>query len=91
MCRSVVFRLPLLITLALTAACDRGNTPQAEKAAPQVTVITVKPQSVVIKTLLPGRTAPTLIAEVRPQVTGIVESRTFNEGAEVKAAARYTS
>ena len=85
MCRSVVFRLPLLITLALTAACDRGNTPQAEKAAPQVTVITVKPQSVVIKTLLPGRTAPTLIAEVRPQVTGIVESRTFNEGAEVKA------
>ena len=48
-------------------------------------MITVKPQSVVIKTLLPGRTAPTLIAEVRPQVTGIVESRTFNEGAEVKA------
>ena len=50
-----------------------------------VTIITVKPQSVVIKTLLPGRTAPTLIAEVRPQVTGIIESRTFNEGAEVKA------
>ena len=85
MCRLVVFRLPLLITLALTVACDRGNTPQAEKTAPQVTVITVKPQSVVIKTLLPGRTAPMLIAEVRPQVTGIVESRTFNEGAEVKA------
>ena len=61
------------------------NTPPAEKAAPQVTVITVKPQSVVIKTLLPGRTAPTMIAEVRPQVTGIIESRTFNEGAEVKA------
>lgn len=85
MCRSVVFRLPLLVTLALTTACDRANTPPAEKAAPQVTVITVKPQSVVIKTLLSGRTAPTLIAEVRPQVTGIVESRTFNEGAEVKA------
>ncbi|HVG05296.1 MAG TPA: efflux RND transporter periplasmic adaptor subunit [Burkholderiaceae bacterium] len=85
MCRSVVFRLPFIATLALTAACDRANTPPAEKAAPQVTVITVKPQSVVIKTLLPGRTAPTMIAEVRPQVTGIIESRTFNEGAEVKA------
>ena len=85
MCRSLVLRLPLFIALALTAACDRAGPPPAEKKAPEVTVITVKPQSVVIKTLLPGRTAPTLIAEVRPQVTGIVESRTFNEGAEVKA------
>jgi membrane fusion protein (multidrug efflux system) len=85
MCRSLVLRLPLLIVFPLTAACDRGSAPPAEKAAPQVTVITVKPQSVVIKTLLPGRTAPAMIAEVRPQVTGIIESRTFNEGAEVKA------
>ena len=85
MCRSLVLRLPLLIVLPLTAACDRGSAPPAEKAAPQVTVITVKPQSVVIRTLLPGRTAPAMIAEVRPQVTGIIESRTFNEGAEVKA------
>ena len=38
-----------------------------------------------LKTLLPGRTAPTVIAEVRPQVTGIIQSRTFTEGAEVKA------
>ena len=58
MCRSVVFRLPLVITLALTAACDRANTPPAEKAAPQVTVITVKPQSVVIKTLFPVAQPP---------------------------------
>jgi len=85
MCRSLVFRLPFLITFALTAACDRASPPPAEKKAPEVTVIIVKPQSVVIKTLLPGRTAPTMIAEVRPQVTGIIESRTFNEGAEVKA------
>ena len=48
-------------------------------------MLTLKPQNVVIKTALPGRTAPTLIAEVRPQVTGIVQSRTFTEGAEVKA------
>ena len=48
-------------------------------------MLTVKPQSVVIKTVLPGRTAPTVIAEVRPQVTGIVQSRTYSEGAEVKA------
>jgi membrane fusion protein (multidrug efflux system) len=47
--------------------------------------MTVKPQRAVIRTVLPGRTSPTLIAEVRPQVTGLIQARTFTEGAEVKA------
>lgn len=85
MFRSHVFWLGVVSTVAITAACDRAKAPPAERPAPQVTVLTVKPQSVVIKTVLPGRTAPTVIAEVRPQVTGIVQSRTFTEGAEVKA------
>ena len=71
--------------MRLTAACDGAKAPPAERTAPEVTVLTVKAQSVAIKTVLPGRTAPTVIAEVRPQVTGIVKSRTFSEGAEVKA------
>jgi membrane fusion protein (multidrug efflux system) len=66
-------------------ACDGSKAPTGPQAPPQVTVQTIKPQSVVIKTALPGRTAPTVIAEVRPQVTGIVQSRSFTEGAEVKA------
>ncbi len=85
MFRSVVLRLVLIATISLALGCDRAKAPPANQAAPQVTVLTIKPQSVVIKTLLPGRTAPTLIAEVRPQVTGIVQARTFTEGAEVKA------
>jgi membrane fusion protein (multidrug efflux system) len=79
--------LPLIAVAiaALTAGCNKTAAPEPARAAPQVTVVTVKPQSVAIKTVLPGRTAPTLIAEVRPQVTGIIQSRTFTEGAEVKA------
>ena len=82
--RFVIFS-SLIAIIALTAACDGAKAPPVERAAPEVTVLTVKPQSVAIKTVLPGRTAPTVIAEVRPQVTGIVKSRTFSEGAEVKA------
>ena len=74
-----------MAAVALTVACEGAKAPPAAPPPPQVTVLTVKPQSVVIRTALPGRTAPTVIAEVRPQVTGIVQSRTFNEGAEVKA------
>ena len=85
--RPVVFWLGLIATVAITAACDSAKAPPAAPPPPQVTVMTVKPQNVVIRTVLPGRTAPTVIAEVRPQVTGIVQSRTFNEGAEVKAGA----
>jgi membrane fusion protein (multidrug efflux system) len=83
--RPVVFRLGVIAALALTAACDGAKAPPAAPPPPQVSVLTIAPQSVVIKTALPGRTTPTVIAEVRPQVTGIVQSRTFSEGAEVKA------
>ena len=85
--RSVAFRLGVIAVAVLTAACDSAKSPPAAPPAPQVTVVTIQPRSVVIRTVLPGRTAPTVIAEVRPQVTGIVQSRTFNEGAEVKAGA----
>jgi membrane fusion protein (multidrug efflux system) len=50
-------------------------------------VITVKPRSVALTTVLPGRTSATTLAEVRPQVTGIVQTRTFKEGGEVRAGA----
>jgi membrane fusion protein (multidrug efflux system) len=83
--RPVEFCLGVIAIVAITAACDGAKAPPAAPPPPQVTVLAVKPQSVVIRTALPGRTAPTMIAEVRPQVTGIVQSRTFNEGAEVKA------
>lgn len=54
-------------------------------AAPAVTVMTAQPESVPVVVELPGRTSPYLVAEVRPQVTGIVKERLFKEGSDVKA------
>ena len=48
-------------------------------------VITVAPQSIELTTELPGRTSPYRIAEIRPQVSGLIQKRLFVEGSEVKA------
>ena len=52
---------------------------------PSVSVVTVEPQNLTLSTQLPGRTAPLRIAEIRPQVNGLVQRRLFTEGSEVKA------
>ena len=78
-----------LAGLVLVAACSEDPTPGAPEggapAAPAVTVLTVQSAAVPLITELPGRTAPFRIAEVRPQVTGIVQRREFEEGSEVRA------
>ena len=51
----------------------------------EVGVVTIQPQQAEIVTELPGRTAPFRIAEVRPQVSGIILKRLFEEGGDVKA------
>ena len=48
-------------------------------------MVEVKPQRVAITTELPGRTSAYLVAEVRPQVGGIIQKRLFTEGSDVKA------
>lgn len=66
-----------------------GKTQAAVKAPqagpPEVGVVVVKPQRVSLTMELPGRTSPFLIAEVRPQVSGIIQKRIFAEGSDVKA------
>src|ERR1700723_4532930 len=52
---------------------------------PQVSVVTLKPQSVTLTRELPGRVSAYLVAEVRPQVSGVVKRRLFTEGGTVKA------
>lgn len=73
----------------LLAACDRpprqAASPAAAAPVPVVTVLKAQPESVPLVTELPGRTAARLIAEIRPQVTGIIKERPFEEGSEVKA------
>jgi membrane fusion protein (multidrug efflux system) len=70
----------------LLAAC--GKDPAGPPPPAEVSVVTLKPRPVAITDQLPGRTTAFRVAEVRPQVTGIVQKRLFSEGTEVKAGAQ---
>ncbi len=76
------------ITLALSA-CKSGEQAaaqeQAAQQAPVVNIETITPRKVMLDTELAGRTTAYTIAEVRPQVSGIIQKRLFEEGSEVKA------
>jgi membrane fusion protein, multidrug efflux system len=71
----------------LLAGCDQPSqaSANAQPAVPDVSIVTVKPQSRAIVRELPGRIAPTRVSEVRPRVSGIVVERLFRQGSEVKA------
>lgn len=75
----------VVLVAALLQGCDRKEKGAPPPSAPEVGVVTVEPQAVVLETELPGRTSPYRIAEIRPQVNGIVQKRLFTEGSLVKA------
>lgn len=76
----------VLTTTLLMSGCGRKQAAGPPPAGPpEVGVITIQPQKVAITTELPGRTSAFLIAEVRPQVNGIIQKRSFTEGSDVKA------
>jgi membrane fusion protein (multidrug efflux system) len=77
--------LGLLATASLVSACARQEAPQQGPGAVPVTVVTLAPQTVTLTRELPGRTSAFLVAEVRPQVSGIIKQRLFTEGGNVKA------
>lgn len=81
---SVIALLPLLLGACQPERTD-GPAPTATKAPAEVTVVTLQPEPVTLTRELPGRSTPYLVAEVRPQVTGIVRRRLFTEGAKVEA------
>lgn len=54
---------------------------------PEVGVIVIHPASTMLLAELPGRISASLVAEVRPQVTGIIQKRFFEEGANVEEGA----
>ncbi|RUP25647.1 MAG: efflux RND transporter periplasmic adaptor subunit [Curvibacter sp.] len=76
----------VLALSCLLSACGKppGGPPPAE-GTPVMGVLAVKAQAVSLNTELPGRTVPYLIADVRPQVNGIIKTRAFREGSDVKA------
>jgi len=73
----------LLVALFLSG-CDRGQE-SPPPPVPEVATVTVQPQQVMLATELPGRPSAYLVAEIRPQVSGLVQKRLFTEGSDVKA------
>ena len=75
----------LLATSTLTACSEQqAQQGQQQRQAPAVEIMTVAPQSVEISTQLPGRTSPYRVAQVRPQVSGVLLERKFEEGTYVE-------
>lgn len=75
----------LLIAVVLLSACRQENPKTIAPGPMEVDISTIKQQLVNLAVELPGRTAAYRIAEVRPQVGGIIKKRLFTEGSEVKA------
>ena len=75
----------LLIAVVLLSACRQENPKTIAPGPMEVGILTIKQKPVNLAVELPGRTAAYRIAEVRPQVGGIIKKRLFTEGSEVKA------
>jgi membrane fusion protein, multidrug efflux system len=82
----LTWAVTLLALTILLGGCGSGSGQQATPApVPEVATVTIEPQQVELTTELPGRTSPYLVAEIRPQVNGIIKKRLFREGSDVKA------
>jgi membrane fusion protein (multidrug efflux system) len=79
----VFFLFVLIALFSLVAGCKPKTASTSQ--GPEVAVVTIQPERVAITTELPGRTAPFLVAEIRPQVNGIIQKRLFTEGSEINA------
>ena len=88
--RSVASSAAAVLALIALTGCD-GKPSGAANAAPappppaQVTVVTLRHQAAPVTTVLPGRTTAFRVAEVRPQVGGVLRERLFTEGEEASA------
>ncbi|SES83076.1 efflux RND transporter periplasmic adaptor subunit [Pseudomonas graminis] len=70
---------------SLLSGCSKKEEAAPAPPPPQVGVVTLKTQAYTLTSELPGRTTAFRIAEVRPQVNGIILKRLFTEGGDVKA------
>lgn len=76
--------LTVMVLVALTIVAAGCKDKMGAPPPPEVAIVTLQPEKVTITTELPGRVSAYLVAEVRPQVSGIIKKRLFTEGADVK-------
>ena len=81
--RAYLSGVAALLTIS-ASGCSRAPAPAAP-SPPKVLVVAVRAQTVPLVTELPGRVVAFRVADVRPQVNGIIQKRLFTEGSEVKA------
>ena len=77
--------LCMLLSLMLLACEEGGKGAPGSSGPREVVIIKLEPRREVYTTALAGRIASFQVAEVRPQVGGIIQQRLFTEGADVKA------
>ena len=78
-CAGVVVTVAVILT-----ACNAKKGPPPPPPPVAVKVVTLAPHSVSLTTDLPGRTVPYRVADIRPQVSGVILKRMFVEGSDVK-------
>jgi membrane fusion protein (multidrug efflux system) len=77
----------LMIGLTTSGCGKKGAQAPPPSGPSEVSVITVQQQRVALTTELSGRVAASQTAEVRPQVSGIIQKQLYTEGTDVKAGA----
>ena len=75
----------LAVATAICSGCGASGQAGGTGQATEVGVVVVQPQKAAVTTQLPGRTVAFRIAQVRPQVSGIIKRRLYTEGALVEA------
>lgn len=71
-----------MLSVTMFSGCDKPKQ-AITPPPPEVVTFAVQPQKIVLMTELPGRTSAHRIAEIRPQVNGIIQKRLFKEGSDV--------
>lgn len=76
-----------ILCVALVSSGCWAKKPNAppQMGLPEVAVVVTQSERVAITAELPGRVSASLVAEIRPQVSGIIQERRFTEGADVQA------
>ncbi len=79
-----ILMMGVLFAGLITSGCSEQHA-APKPSLPEVATVTVNPERVVLTTELPGRTCAYYVAEIRPQVSGIIQKRLFEEGSDVRA------
>ena len=84
--QSACIALMLAVLSPMLAGCKEPTATAAPSTSePDVSIFVVQPRARAQVRELPGRIAPTRVADVRPRVSGIIVERLFRQGTEVKA------